>query len=231
VVIGGASPDIPSGCVVGLLRRTHHRPEESHMPQAQTTANKAAFSRFDDAVNSGDMEIISKMIDEAVAPDVLFHAPVPTGETGVPALKQVWEVLLRAFPDLHVAVEDVIAEGDKVVARQTVTGTHQGEFSGLPPTGKSITYNEIFIFRFADGQIAEIWGVVDVLSPMKQLGMIPLPLKREPPRPGRRGQGNWLGHESGAGYGRGLGDELPYGLDVVGRNAVGGYGADHESCP
>jgi steroid delta-isomerase-like uncharacterized protein len=143
------------------------------MSTAQATANKATFSRFDDAVNTGDAEVISKTIDEVVEPDVLFHAPVPTGATGAQALKQVWAVLLRAFPDLHVAVEDVIAEGDKVVARNTVTGTHQGEYMGLPPTGKSVTYNEIFILRFADGRIAEIWGVVDVLSQMKQLGMIP----------------------------------------------------------
>ncbi|MGE5132538.1 MAG: ester cyclase [Gemmatimonadota bacterium] len=143
------------------------------MSTAQATANKAAFSRFHDAVNTGDLEVISTMIDEVVAPDVLFHAPVPTGATGVQALRQVWEVLLRAFPDLHVAVEDLIAEGDKVVARNTVTGTHQGGFRGLPPTGKAVTYNEIFIVRFAGRRIAEIWGVVDALAQMKQLGMIP----------------------------------------------------------
>ena len=98
------------------------------MSAAQATANKATFSRFQDAVNTGDAEVISKTINEVVEPDVLFHAPVPTGATGAQALKQVWAVLLRAFPDLHVAVEDVIAEGDKVVARNTVTGTHQGEY-------------------------------------------------------------------------------------------------------
>ena len=143
------------------------------MSATQETANKATFSRFHDAVNTGDAEIISKTIDEFVEPGVLFHAPVPTGETGAQALKQVWAVLLRAFPDLHVAVEDVIAEGDKVVVRNTVTGTHQGEYRGLPPAGKSVTYNEIFVVRFAGSRIAEIWGVVDVLSQMKQLGMIP----------------------------------------------------------
>ena len=128
------------------------------MSTAQARANKATISRFHDAVNTGDTAVISRTIDEVVAPDVLFHAPVPTGATGAEALKQVWRVLLPAFPDLHVAVEDVIAEGDKVVARNTVTGTHQGEYRGLPPTGKSISYNEIFIFRFAGGRIAEIWG-------------------------------------------------------------------------
>lgn len=136
------------------------------------TSNKATFSRLHDAVNSGDLNAISTAIDEVADPDLVFHAPVPSGMTGVQALKQVWVTLLRAFPDLHVAIEDTIAEGDKVVYRNTVTGTHQGEYRGLPPTGRSVTYNEIFILRFADGRIAEIWGVVDVLAQLKQLGVI-----------------------------------------------------------
>jgi steroid delta-isomerase-like uncharacterized protein len=85
----------------------------------------------------------------------------------------VFARLHRAFPDLHITVEDVIAEGDKVVGRNSVTGTHQGEYMGLPPTGKPVAYNEIFIFRFVNGRIAETWGVVDVVSQMKQLGVVP----------------------------------------------------------
>ena len=144
------------------------------MSAGQAAANKAAFSRFQDAVNTGDAEVIEKIIDEVVEPDVLFHAPVPTGATGAQALKQVWTVLLRAFPDLHVAIEDLIAEGDKVVARNTVTGTHLGEYRGVPPTGRAVTYQEMFVVRFAGGRITEIWGVVDVYSQMRQLGLIPV---------------------------------------------------------
>ncbi|MEV5834508.1 ester cyclase [Nocardia sp. NPDC052112] len=143
------------------------------MSTARTTSNKAAFRRIHDAVNSGDAEAIAKTIDEVVDPDLLFHAPVPMGATGAQAIKQVWAVLLRAFPDIHVAVEDVIAEGDKVVFRNTVTGTHLGDYRGLPPTGRSVTYNEIFIVRFTEGRIAEIWGVVDVFAQLQQLGAIP----------------------------------------------------------
>jgi steroid delta-isomerase-like uncharacterized protein len=143
------------------------------MSADQVAVNKAVFARFDDAVNSGDNRAIAKMIDEVIAPDVLFHAPVPTGVAGAEAIKQIWAALLRAFPDIHVAVEDVIADGDKVVSRQTVTGTNLGEYLGRPPTGKSVTYNEIFILRFAGGRIAEIWGVVDVMTQMRQLGLIP----------------------------------------------------------
>lgn len=143
------------------------------MSASQETRNKATFDRFHDAVNSGDLEVISTTIDEMVEPDLLFHAPVPSDTTGVHALKRVWEVLLRAFPDLHVAVEDVIAEGDKLAVRNTVTGTHLGEYRGLHPTGRSVRYGEIFVFRFTDGRIAEIWGVVDVLAQLRQLGAIP----------------------------------------------------------
>src|SRR5262245_9779178 len=148
----------------------HLDPRRSQMSTARETTNKATTRRLYDAMITGDAEIISKTIDEVVEPNVLYHAPNPTGAAGTQLLKQVWPVLLRAFPDLHVAVEDVIAEGDKVVCRDTVTGTHQGEYRGLPPTGKSVTYNEIFILRFAGGRIAEIWGVVDVFSQMQQLG-------------------------------------------------------------
>ena len=137
-----------------------------------TTSNEATFMRLLDAVNSGDAEFISTTIDEIFEPDVVIRTPLPLDVTGVQAIKRVWEVLLRAFPDIHVTTEDMIAEGDKVVCRNSVTGTHQGEYMGLPPTGKSVTYNEIFIGRFVNGRVAETWGVVDVLSQMKQLGVI-----------------------------------------------------------
>lgn len=137
------------------------------------TSDKATFNRLHEAVNSGDAELVDKTIDEIVEPDVLIRTPLPVEATGAQALKEVFARLLRAFPDLHITVEDVIAEGDKIVSRNTVTGTHQGEYMGRPPTGRSITYNEIFIFRFAGGRIAETWGVVDVLAQMRQLGMLP----------------------------------------------------------
>jgi predicted ester cyclase len=143
------------------------------MSTAQETSNKATFTRFHDATNSGDVERISKTIDELVEPDAVIHTPLPIEATGAQLLKEVFARLVRAYPDLHITAEDLIEEGDKIVSRNTVTGTHQGEYMGLRPTGKSVTYNEIFIVRFAGGQIAETWGVVDVFSQMQQLGVIP----------------------------------------------------------
>jgi len=145
------------------------------MSTDQVTSNKATLGRLHDAVNSGDAELIAKTIDEVVDPDVRIGTPLPIDATGAQALKQVWATLLRAYPDLHVSVEDVIAEADKLVCRNVVTGTHQGEYLGLPPTGRSVTYNEIFIFRFEGGRIAETWGVVDLLAQLRQLGAIPEP--------------------------------------------------------
>jgi steroid delta-isomerase-like uncharacterized protein len=146
------------------LRRTQ-------MSAAHETSNKATVRRLLDAVNTGDAELVSQTIDEVFDPDVKQHTPFEA--TGVQTFKEmVFARLYRAFPDLHITIEDLIEEGGKVVEKDTVTGTHQGEFNGLPPTGKSVSYNEIFIMRFVNGRIAEIWGVVDIFSQMKQLGMI-----------------------------------------------------------
>ncbi|ONK15069.1 ester cyclase [Streptomyces sp. MP131-18] len=143
------------------------------MSADQLSRNKATFNRLQEAFGGGDTELMSRTIDEVFRPDALIHMPLPVEATGAQAIKKVFTTLHQAFPDLHIAVEDLIAEGDKVVCRNTVTGTHRGEYMGIPPTGISITYKEIFIGRFTDGRVAETWGVVDLLSLMRQLGMIP----------------------------------------------------------
>jgi hypothetical protein len=143
------------------------------MSTAQETSNKATLTRFIDAANAGDAELLSKTIEELIEPDALIRTPLPIDATGAELVKELWTSLHRAYADLRITIEDLIEEGDKVVCRNTVTGTHQGEYMGIPPTGRSVTYNEIFIARFADGRIAETWGVVDVLSQMRQLGAIP----------------------------------------------------------
>src|SRR6476620_2209852 len=80
-------------------------------------SDKATFSRIHDVANSGDLEVIARTIDEVVEPEMLCHAPVAMDATGAQALQQVWAVLLRAFPDIQVAVEDVIAEADALGCR------------------------------------------------------------------------------------------------------------------
>jgi predicted ester cyclase len=145
------------------------------MATTETERNKATFRSLVDALNSNDAQVLSNAIDEFYEPDVRISTPLPLppGVTGTQAFKLVFTTLHRAYPDLHVELKDVIGEGDRVVGRDVVTGTHQGEFMGIPPTGKAVTYNEIFIARFVNGRIAETWGVVDVMAVMRQLGVIP----------------------------------------------------------
>lgn len=138
------------------------------MPTTTQTTNHEIYARLYAAVNSRDLPTISRTVDELFHPDAVFHGGPPAASVAE-AVKGIWAMLLRAFPDIHVAVEDTIAEGDKIVFRNNVTGTHRGEFRGLPPTGKSISYGEVFIVRFADGKVAEVWGIVDVFSQMQQL--------------------------------------------------------------
>jgi steroid delta-isomerase-like uncharacterized protein len=137
--------------------------------------NKAAIRRFHEATNSDDLQFMLDTIDELFAPDALIRTPLPIEASGAEAIKEVFTRLRQVYPDLHVEIEDLIAEGDKVVSRNTVTGTQRGDYMGHPPTGQSVTYNEIFVMRFAEGRIVETWGVVDVLAQMKQIGVIPAP--------------------------------------------------------
>jgi RNA polymerase sigma factor (sigma-70 family) len=139
-------------------RNVHIDPRRSQMSTAQTTSNIATVTRFHDATSTGDLELISKTIDEVVEPDAVIHTPLPIQATGPQLLKEVFARLHGAFPDLHITIEDLIEEGDKVVSRNTVTGTHQGEYMGIPSTGKSVTYDEIFILRLVNGRFAETWG-------------------------------------------------------------------------
>jgi predicted ester cyclase len=142
------------------------------MTTADEARNEETYHRFHNAINSGDLEVIFKAIDDCIHPDARFHTAERTDMTAVQAQRRVWETLLRAFPDIHVAIEDLLTVGDKIVVRQTVTGTNTGEYRGMPPTGRPVTYNEIFIIGFADGQITDLWGVVDVYTQLRQLGFI-----------------------------------------------------------
>jgi predicted ester cyclase len=117
------------------------------MSTTTASSNKATLRRFHDAFGTGDAEIISAAIDEVLVPDALIHTPFPIETTGAQAVKDVLTAVRRAFPDLHITIEDVIAEGDRVVCRTTATGTHLGEYLGLAPTGRTITYNEMLIAR------------------------------------------------------------------------------------
>jgi steroid delta-isomerase-like uncharacterized protein len=121
-------------------------------------------------INAGDIAGFGDL----VADDFVEHQ----GGPGLPPTKEgtleFFRILLAAFPDMHTSVEDLIAGGDKTVARVTVTGTHKGEFMGVPPTGTRVDVQLIDIMRFDDaGLVSEHWGVADMLSLMQQLGVAP----------------------------------------------------------
>jgi steroid delta-isomerase-like uncharacterized protein len=134
-------------------------------------ANKAIVRRiFEEVFNQRNLALA----DELSAPDALNDA-APPGITpdGPESLKQIVQMLTSAFPDLHTTVEDMIAEGDKVVARTTLNGTHEGPLWGIPPTGKRVSQEQIHIVRLRDGKVAEHRAVRDDLGMMQQLGVIP----------------------------------------------------------
>jgi steroid delta-isomerase-like uncharacterized protein len=143
---------------------------------ADTEANKAISRRdFEEAMNQRKLEVY----DEIVAPEVVLHTS-SGGFTGIDGFKAVASMYLNAFPDFHITIEDMFAEGDLVCIRFTNTGTHQGELMGIPATGASIVGTGIAIHRIADGRIQEAWLFADDLGVMQQLGVMP-PMPEGPP--------------------------------------------------
>jgi steroid delta-isomerase-like uncharacterized protein len=132
--------------------------------------NKELIRRFVDAVNRGDLSVI----DNVVADDFVDHSRpfLPPGPAG---LRAFYEMMGQAVADLRVTLDDVIADGDKVVVRGSATGRHVGELMGIPATGHEFMLRLIDINRIANGKLVERWAVQDDLGFMRQLGVIPTP--------------------------------------------------------
>ena len=139
--------------------------------EVQTEQNKANARRAYEAISQGNLDAFYETVD----PNIVDHSGLPGIPPGLEGVRQWFSTLRSAFPDLRINAEDIIAEGDKVVARYSVTGTHQGEFWGIGPTGKQVTFSGIDIVRVADGKLVEHWGEIDALGLMQQLGAIPAP--------------------------------------------------------
>jgi steroid delta-isomerase-like uncharacterized protein len=138
--------------------------------------NKAIARQVYEAINRKNLDTL----DEVVASDMTDHDPDPGQATGLEGVKQLLSSLHSAFPDYHVDVEDMVAEEDKVVARLSTSGTHQGEFMGIAPTGNRVEVSGIEILRIAEGKIVELWANFDDLGRMRQLGAIPEPGQQAP---------------------------------------------------
>ncbi|MBI3761607.1 MAG: ester cyclase [Chloroflexi bacterium] len=133
-----------------------------------------------DLVRSFVEEIFNKsnlaVLDQFVTADIADHKPpFPGLPPGIEGSRQVFAAFHAAFPDARVTIEDMVAEGDRIVWRWTFSGTNQGSLMGMPPTGKPVTFTGIDIFRMADGKIVERWANEDDLGMMQQLGMAPPP--------------------------------------------------------
>jgi predicted ester cyclase len=134
-----------------------------------TEDNKALFRRWCEVISENRLD----RVEEIIAPDEVDHALPPGVPAGLEGVKLVFRLLHTAFPDLHIQIDDLVAENDKVVGRVTARGTHQGEFMGIAPTGKPVSFNAIDVVRIAGGKIVERWSQVDNLGLLQQLGAVP----------------------------------------------------------
>lgn len=114
-------------------------------------------------------------IDELIAPDFIGRIAGAPDIVGIDGYKRFFLAQTRAFPDAQNIVEETVEEGDKIAARWTFCGTHQGELNGLAPTGKSVTSTLTVIYRFRDGKVVEIQGDANRLGMLRQLGVLPPP--------------------------------------------------------
>jgi steroid delta-isomerase-like uncharacterized protein len=134
--------------------------------------NKSLVRRvYEEIINKGNLNLA----DEAFASDYVYRSPGSPELRGPEGFKQLVTMYRNAFPDLHLDLDNLIAEGDTVVSRWTGRGTHNGELMGIPPTGKQVTVTGVVISRFAGGKAVEDWELIDSLGMLQQLGAIPAP--------------------------------------------------------
>jgi steroid delta-isomerase-like uncharacterized protein len=131
--------------------------------------NKATMLRlYEEVFNGGNLETI----DELLADDFVEHEELPPGiPQGKGAPRALVTMMRGAFPDFHAAVEEMLEDGNKVITRARFSGTHQGEFMGIPPTGKRVDIPVIDIVEFRDGKAVAHWGIMDQAGMMQQLGV------------------------------------------------------------
>src|SRR5205823_7156489 len=131
--------------------------------------NKASVRRFyEEVINGKNLEII----DELLTADSVDHT---FGSQGVEASKQFFGMLFQAFPDLRVEVHDVIAEGELLATRVSYSGSHEGEFIGIPATGRQARISGVDFLRMQDGRQAVHWGGPDMAGLLQQLGVMSAP--------------------------------------------------------
>lgn len=136
-------------------------------------ANKELVRRYVEEFANGHTV---EPLDELLTDDFQEHNPLaPEYPPGRDALKAFATGIFTAFPDVQVTIDYMVAEGDWVATRHSVEATNDGEFNGLPPSGNEVAWTELHLFRIEDGQIAEHWGELNVMSILIQIGAMPAP--------------------------------------------------------
>jgi|DewCreStandDraft_5_1066085.scaffolds.fasta_scaffold00048_169 steroid delta-isomerase-like uncharacterized protein len=133
--------------------------------------NKELIRRWLGAINARDLDLV----DSSLAPDYVGHFGGPEPVRGREGWQRLVGSFIAAFPDGEGTLEDIVAEGDRVMHRETWRGTHLGMFANTPPTGRKVAFQGIAISRIAGGQIVEEWVELDVLGLLQQIGAIPAP--------------------------------------------------------
>jgi len=137
-----------------------------------TESNKQRAREFIERIwNDHNLEAV----DDFVTPDFVQHDPLSGEARGPEGMRRFVSTYLDAFPDLQFTIEDMVAEGDRVVTHWTSRGTHKGALMGIEPTNRSVEVSGITIARMADGQTREAWVVWDALGLLNQLGVVPRP--------------------------------------------------------
>ncbi|MFN2582828.1 MAG: ester cyclase [Candidatus Dormibacteria bacterium] len=139
---------------------------------ATTQDNKALVRRYYDEVFN---QRRPELVDQLAVVDYVEHDPFPGQGSGIADLKARVQLILDAMNPVHFTIEDILAEDDRVVVRWSQQATQTGPFMGIPPTGRTATFNGIDVHRLRDGRIAEHWHVVDLFALLQQLGAIPAP--------------------------------------------------------
>jgi steroid delta-isomerase-like uncharacterized protein len=124
---------------------------------------------YGEVMSEGKIEVI----DELCSPDYIENDPLPGTEPNLAGLKEAVTQIRAAFPDMRVSAEDLIEEGDRLAVRSTLRATHEGEFMGIPASGKKVEVSNYDFVRFEDGLAVEHWGVIDSATLMEQIGAVP----------------------------------------------------------
>jgi len=161
------SPTRKPGAKAPAKAKSKPRPKAAAKPvAAQLPDHKAIYLKFvEEVLNAGNFSVAATYL----APDVKSHNGFPGQEPGLDGFVAALKAFHGAFPDLRANVTHAVAEGDMVVGRFEVTGTHRGAFLGMPGSGRKVRYEEIALVRMVDGKIAEQWSVADALAILQQL--------------------------------------------------------------